>query len=152
MGLPPDAIPTIEDINCFGSLDEETAVEHFLGKNLIEAEELFRENSNCYIEDLMWMAGPGFCYYVQAAVAYIKSEAAFGDFEAILFFEGAIAFQLKHYPNKVRTVAELLGDASSFILDHMNRFDVAEMDGYFRNRYVELKEGFGRLARELDQS
>ena len=113
MELPPDTIPTIDDINFYGSLDEQAAVEHFLGKNLLEAEELFRDNSRCYMEDLMWMGGPGFCYYVKAAICYIKSESAIGDSDAILCFEGSIGFQLEYYPNKIKPVADLLAEACS---------------------------------------
>jgi len=38
-------IPSREDINVYGSLDERVACEHFLGKNLDEAEALFSRTS-----------------------------------------------------------------------------------------------------------
>jgi hypothetical protein len=48
-------LPSAEEINVFDSLDERSAVEHFLGKDLEQAEALFCEDLLCYWEDLMWM-------------------------------------------------------------------------------------------------
>jgi hypothetical protein len=51
------ALPTREEINVYNSLDEQWAVKMFLGKDLKEAEAMFREGFLSYQEDLMWM-GP----------------------------------------------------------------------------------------------
>ena len=69
----PGLIPTSNEINVYDSLDERSACEHFQGKNLDEAELLFRENSLCYQEDLMWMGPMAFRYYVEAAIRYNKA-------------------------------------------------------------------------------
>ena len=42
------SLPTEADINIHDSLDERSAVEHFLGKDLNQAEALFHENFICY--------------------------------------------------------------------------------------------------------
>ena len=72
----PSPIPSRSDINVFDTLDERDACEHFLGKNIDEAEALFREDFLCYQEDLMWMGPRAFRYYVHAAINYIHSDAA----------------------------------------------------------------------------
>ena len=76
-------IPTREDINVYGSLDEQAACDHFFGENLKEAEDLFRENSQFYQEDLMWMGPRAFRYYVNAAINYLQSESAGGDSDVL---------------------------------------------------------------------
>lgn len=67
------SIPSKKDLNVYDSLDEKSAVENFFGKDLIEAENLFKENFQKYQEDLMWMGCRGFEYYVIAAINYLKS-------------------------------------------------------------------------------
>src|SRR6185437_15714897 len=57
-------LPTAEEINVFDSLDELDAVEHFLGKDLEQAQSLFRENFLRYQEDLMFMGPKAFQFYV----------------------------------------------------------------------------------------
>lgn len=57
-------LPTRQDINVHDSLDERSACEHFLGKSLLEAETLFRENSLYYQEDLMFMGASAFRFYL----------------------------------------------------------------------------------------
>ena len=66
------SIPSKKDLNVYDSLDEKSAVENFFGKDLIEAENLFKENFLRYQEDLMWMGCRGFEYYVIAAISYLK--------------------------------------------------------------------------------
>ena len=77
------SLPTLADINVHDSLDERSAVEHFFGQDLLQAEVLFRENFLYYQEDLMWMGPRAFCFYVDAAIAYLLSPAASGDSDAI---------------------------------------------------------------------
>ncbi len=93
----PTVLPTRTDISAFGSLDEKSAVNHFLGKDLKQAEALFRENFGLYSEDLMWMGPRAFCFYVDAAIAYLASSAATGDSEAACGFCSAVEFQVEHY-------------------------------------------------------
>ena len=64
-GVTERPIPTANDINVHGSLDEEVACDHFLGKTLDEAEALFRANSLYYQEDLMWMGPRAFVFSCQ---------------------------------------------------------------------------------------
>ncbi|HKQ39872.1 MAG TPA: hypothetical protein VJ063_17470 [Verrucomicrobiae bacterium] len=60
------SLPTKDEINPWpGDLDGKTAVRHFLGKSLDEAEALFQEASLVYQEDLMFMGASAFRFYVQ---------------------------------------------------------------------------------------
>ncbi len=61
-------LPTAAEINVYDSLDERYACKNFLGKNLGEAEELFRENALHYSEDLEWMGPVAFRYYIRAYI------------------------------------------------------------------------------------
>src|ERR671921_640189 len=91
-------LPTGDEINVFDSLDERTAVQHFLGKDLKQAEALFRENFLAYQEDLMWMGPMAFRFYVPAAIDYLLSEEADHDADAVNSFCTLIEFRLDHEP------------------------------------------------------
>ncbi len=59
-------------------LDGRCAQEHLLGKSLEKAEALFGEASIIYQEDVLFMGVTAFRFYVQAAIAYIRSMRAMG--------------------------------------------------------------------------
>ena len=92
-------LPTAKEMDPYDSLDGQRACKNFLGKNLDEAEALFRENSLHYQEDLMWMGPIAFRYYVAAAISYIQSEAAVGDSDFINCFVGLLEFRQQYLPN-----------------------------------------------------
>jgi hypothetical protein len=148
MAASSEDIPALRDINCYGSLDEQVAVEHFLGKNLQEAEALFVENAGYYMEDLMWMGPHAFCYYVNAAVLYLKSASAFGDSYAIRAFISAIQFQLAHASHETRASASLLAEVCGFVVAHWDRFHMNTSDIELRNRYIELHREYAQVAEQ----
>jgi hypothetical protein len=76
-------LPTAADINVFDSLDERSAVEHFLGKDLAAAESMLRENFLYYQEDLLWMGRRAFEFYVQAAIRMGEAALATGDDDTV---------------------------------------------------------------------
>ncbi len=55
-------------------LDTLYAREHFFGKSLEEAFELFVEDALCYQEDVMFMPNACFRYYLHAYMDYLWSE------------------------------------------------------------------------------
>jgi hypothetical protein len=116
-------LPTREEINVFDSLDERSACEHFLGKSLDEACEMFRAGFSGYQEDLMWMGPVAFRYYVEAAVRYVESDAAKGDFAVPVFFGSVIRFRLDHDPRELMPVARRLAAACQYVLNHLRGFD-----------------------------
>jgi hypothetical protein len=107
-------VPSERDINVADSLDEITAVKHFLNKTVEEAEELFRENSFAYQEDLMWMGPRAFHYYLQAAINYVKSEHAAGDDQIIDCLHMILRFR-----SEVEGLRSLATDAVLDLIDHV---------------------------------
>src|SRR5580704_9995421 len=81
-GFMAAPLPTEEEISVFDSLDERWAVIHFLGKDLEQAQALFRENFLHYQEALMWMGPKAFRFYVLAAIKYLLSEESNGNSDA----------------------------------------------------------------------
>lgn len=133
-------IPTREDINIHDSLDEQTACENFLGKNLDEAEFLFR-NSNVF-EDLMWMGPVAFRYYVQAAIRYVESDVSVGDWEAARFLLPPLEFRLEDEPKEMAPVARQLAALCDYVVTHRQKFDA---DKEMVSRYMKLRDGFSSL-------
>jgi len=142
-------LPSHQDINVHDSLDERSASEHFLGKTLEQAEALFRENSLYYQEDLMWMGPRAFCYYVDAVIRYVQSEAASRDTDIILSLISILEFRLEHQPADMLPVAGKLGAFCDYIVQHHERFQLAaEYYGDFRARFQVLQTGFSKLLHD----
>ena len=141
-------LPTAKEINPIPEdLDGQFALRHFLGKNLEEAEALFRENSLRYQEDLMWMGAIAFRFYVQAVINYIHSESATGDADIINCFAGILEFRLEHEEKELQLIASLLADTCAYIITCKERFDL-EIDVYgdFRGRYQTLQQQFKNMS------
>jgi hypothetical protein len=113
-------LPTAEEINVFDSLDERSAVEHFLGKDLEQAEALFREDH--YWEDLMWMGPIAFRFYVSAAINYLLSDEAENDAYAASSFCSLIGFRLDHTPADVVPVGPVIREGIIGVLKDFDRY------------------------------
>ncbi|MHB1155299.1 MAG: hypothetical protein ACYC26_00525 [Phycisphaerales bacterium] len=134
-------LPSEKQINVFGSLDEQSAVEHFLGKNLQQAEELFRDNFICYQEDLMWMGPAAFCFYVDAAIAYLLSPNSTGDSSAVSSFCGVVEFQHRYYGQEISSARFRLKNAIMRILQDFERYDCdIQIYGDVAGRYKRMLE------------
>jgi hypothetical protein len=133
------SLPTLGDINVHDSLDERSAVEHFFGKDLKQAEVLFRENFLYYQEDLMWMGPRAFCFYVDAAIASLLSPAASGDSDAISCFCGVVEFQLENHREAIAPAHDRLHAAVQAILNDFKRYDCdPQIYGDLASRYERL--------------
>lgn len=136
-------LPTRQDLNVYDSLDERCGCKHFLGKNLEEAEALFRENSLYYEGNLMWMGIVAFRYYLAAVDKYIRSEAA--DSEFVACFSSTLEFRLEYERGGLAPVAGRLADLCGYILQHWTRFaEDVEAYGDIRVRYQKLHQTFLR--------
>jgi hypothetical protein len=139
-------LPSRKDINVHDSLDERSACEHFLGRTLEQAENLFHENSLYYQEDLRWMGPRAFCFYVDAVIRYVQSEAASKDTEIILSLISIFEFRLEQQPTDMLPVAGKLKAFCDYIIQHHERFQLAaEYYGDFRARFQTLSDGFSIL-------
>jgi hypothetical protein len=143
-------LPTREDIVVYGMLDELTACEHFLGKSLDDAEQLFRDNSAFYQEDLMWMGPVAFRFYVEAAIRYLRSPAAKGDDAMVSCLAAIIQFRLEYEPREVVPVAPQLHSICDYIDRNWDKFDVnPEIYVGRRERYKALQQTLARIGREV---
>lgn len=115
-------LPARQEINVHDSLDERSACEHFFGKSLEEAEELFRENFLYYQEDLMFMGASAFRFYVRAAISYIQSEAATCDRDVINCFASILDHRLEFETEELVAVAPQLASVCRYILELYDRF------------------------------
>ena len=142
-------LPTEVEINPIqGDLDGRCAVKNFLGKDLGQAEQMFREASLVYQEDLMFMGPAAFRFYVQAAISYIKSKAAAGDSDLINCFAGILEFRLEFEADELVSVAEMLASVCGFIVHDYDSFDlIPEVYGDLRPRYESLQKRFLEMAR-----
>ena len=136
-------LPNAKEINPYESLDGQYACKSFLNKNLDEAEVLFRDNSLHYQEDLMWMGPVAFRYYVQAAIRYIRSDAAADDHAIISCMAMILEFRLEHESAELVPIAGQLASICNYIVEHYERFDVTpEVFGDVRARFQALQQVF----------
>jgi hypothetical protein len=140
-------LPTRSDINVHDSLDERVACEHFLGKNLEQAEALFRENSVYFQEDLMFMGPAAFRVYVIAAINYIQSKEGAGDSDMVNCIASILEFRLHDEGEELRPVASQLLGVCGYILSNYERFGLdSEIYGDLRPRFQGLKRQFSEWA------
>lgn len=106
------------------NLDSKRAIEHFLNKDLLEAEQMFRSDRGFgrYWDDLMFMGPVAFRFYVKAAVKYLTSEAGVGDFGAAMSFAGCLDVRLEFEPNELIAVAHELIEGVTCLKSNINRF------------------------------
>lgn len=137
-----DTIPTLEDISPTKglNLDEKVAIEHFLGKSVNAAQALFSENSLYYSGDLMWMGPKAFAYYFPAFAAYLRSESAKDDSDALNALADMITFRSEHEPDVMKAMREVLTNCIDSCLSDYAKFDVDEkIYGKLRSKLAELK-------------
>lgn len=72
--IETEKIPSKEDMRGHGMFEEDRAIEHFCGKSLEEASELFFINSELYADDFLWMSVKGYFYYIKSIKKYLLSE------------------------------------------------------------------------------
>lgn len=137
-------IPAKEEINIYNSPDEASACEHFLGKNLDEAEMMFRENSLYYLEDLMWMGPVAFRFYLEALINYLKSDDSGGDADVINGIYGLLQFRMNE--DEFNLPVERARLMTDYILDSYEKFEVNE--AIYGNLLGKFKEIHGRLNDE----
>ena len=71
----------------------------------------------------MWMGPRAFCYYVQAAIAYLLSPAANGDSDAANSFCSVVEFQVDNNRSAIDPAIPSLRDAIESMLVTFSRFD-----------------------------
>jgi hypothetical protein len=136
-----ESLPTAKEINPFDTLDGRYAESHFLGKTLDEAEALFRQHSTYYEEDLMWMGPVAFCFYLRAALAYLRSPSAQGDFDFVSCVCGTLEFRLQYEGEALRRSFDTMVELCRYVLTAYDRFQIDEtIYGDLRVRYRELLE------------
>lgn len=142
-------LPTREEV-AFDCLDGRYAIEHFYGKTLEQAEELFEVGwSLDYALDLLWMEPIGFRFYIQAAIRYCLSERATGDSDVISAMAGTISYWQECRPVELIPCARLVADFCGAVYQQFDRYDAdPQFYGGLRERYRRLAEHFSRIANE----
>ena len=119
-------IPTASDI-CpnADNLDGLLAVQHFLGKDLKQAENMFAEDRGYgeYWEDLSFMGPIAFRYYVLSAARYLMSERAAGDFGAALSFASCIIDRFQFEPDDILGISTKLRQVISHLISTLGKLE-----------------------------
>lgn len=117
-------IPKENEISVYDTLDERKAVDHFLGKSIEQAEQLFIENSIIYQEDLMWMGPKAFNYYLESVLRYLQNPLSRGDDDFVIALVSTFEFRregemLDSGEPKVTAIVE-------YILSNCSKFELTE--------------------------
>jgi hypothetical protein len=131
-------LPTEDEINVHNSLDEISASQHFLNKTLEQAEDLFRENSAYYQEDLMWMGPRAFAFYLQAAINYLRSEHSAGDAHMIDCLHEIVVFRSDE--EGFLLAIDRINEMIDYVIDNYDKFDAdKDIYGDLIGKYTELQ-------------
>jgi hypothetical protein len=135
-------LPTESEFNVYNSLDEITACKHFCGKNLEEAEALFREGGLYYTEDLMFMGGRAFPFYLQAAVNYLKSEHAAGDADMINGLRSVLKIRMDD--KEFSLAIDIAKDVVDYVIANYDKFEVDH------TIYGDLQASYKQIKNQLE--
>jgi hypothetical protein len=143
---PEERLPTEDEINVHGSLDENSAVESFLGKNRHEAERLLGAESTWPMEMLGHMGPVAFRYYLPAAVAVIRGDASVGRSDLVATFLGVLEGLLYDEFLVSKHLAKYCADVCDDMLASWDKFDMwGAYESYLPN-CRKLQQTFRRLA------
>lgn len=107
------------------TLDERRAVQNFLGKSLEQASALFFENALLYDEDLMWMGGKAFAFYLPAVLPYLRSAESEDDPDFVSSLLGTLQFRWKYDRPSVELAKEAALEVIRTCLQDLPKFDTA---------------------------
>lgn len=134
-------LPTKDEINVHNSLDEITACEHFFNKTLLEAEELFRENSSYYQEDLMWMGPRAFNFYLRSVINYLQSDNSAGDDHLIDCLYEIFVFRSKE--KEFLLAIDNVNKLIDYVINNYKKFDIdIDIYGDLIGKYRQLQSEF----------
>ncbi len=139
-------LPAKDEINVHNSLDEITACEHFCNKTLLEAEELFRENSSYYQEDLMWMGPRAFNFYLQSVINYLESDYSAGDDHFIDCLYEIFVFRSKE--KEFLLAIDNVNWLIDYVINNYKKFDIDKyVYGDLLGKYRQLQSEFKKLGK-----
>jgi hypothetical protein len=129
------------------NLDEKLAAEHFLGKTVSEAEDLFQENAIHYAGDLMWMGDKAFACYFPAFSRFLESSHADGDADVLNSLASIIAFRVEYESQSIIGTRPVVLSTLGYCLDNYSKFGVnVAIYGDLRSKLIELRNQVTKLV------
>lgn len=115
--------------------------EHFFGKTLEEAEDIFAANALFYSEELLSMSYELFNFYAPALVSYLLSERARGDSDGASSFLNYMSHLIETSPeNLSQETKKIIIEAAEKIAHSQNFYEASpEIYGNFFDIYAKLK-------------
>ncbi len=119
-------IPTLKDFSSDKvlTLDEKEAVDHFLGKTLDEAKQLFIENDLYYAGDFMWMGKKAFQYYFPACIDYFMSKDPNTSSDILNHFVSLIKFKIEYEIETIKLCKSMLLNVLEYCEHNYSKFDI----------------------------
>lgn len=123
------------------SLDAKWALKNFLGKTQEEAREMCRGNSSV-TEDFTYMAAPGLCYYLPAALSYLESDDSTDNWDFAHGLMCALSSQVGIFGMRGEPLL-LINQVADYCDKHREKFDLTAED---------LFEGYLETIRNAEQA
>ena len=123
-----DNLPTKEDIAPVPEdLDEQTALDNFGGKTILEAEALFFQAPDYYCEDLAFMGPKAFAFYFRAVEPYIRSPQSKANSSFISWLHCVITSRLQRTtePLPIECLADMVR-ISAYVLKNSKKFKISD--------------------------
>jgi len=115
------------------SLDAEWTLKNFLGETQEDAREMCRGNSSV-TEDFTYMAAPGLCYYLPAALSYLTSDDSTKDWDFAHGLMCALSSQVSIFGMRGEPLI-LINQVAEYCDMHREKFDLTAedlFDGYLQ--------------------
>lgn len=121
-------------------LDEKEAVSHFLGKDVLQAEALFRGNFVHYSNDLHWMGPVALGYYFPAFANYLRSAESTGYGDAVNSLIVLLEIRMTNDAVSLGSVMDELMGCLDYCIENYPTFEVnADVYGDLKSKLTELR-------------
>ena len=132
-------LPSEDEINAHGSLDEIRASANFLGKTLQQATEMLLAYPHDACVDLLHMGPKAFDFYLQAALEALK--VADYDLAAEIYFMASTREDIGTLHQGAERVVQIL----DYIIAHPERFDVDDPSHQLRVGHEDVRGAYVAL-------
>ena len=104
--------------------DEKKAVDHFLGKSLDDAKNLFSENDLYYADDLRWMGEKAFQYYLPAFIDFIMSDNVNISSDSLNNLVSLLRSKIENEMSTIKACKLFLLESLVYCVQNYSKFEV----------------------------
>lgn len=139
---PKLQIPSVEDFYYDGDVDEQWAIDHYLGKNIdFTVNRYYTLDSLAMVQDFTLVGAKAFRYYIFGAFRFLQDSRSSGEQDVYAALPEIISRKIDDYPQAFAPIRAYLLNFCDWATENYPKFEIDEyvdIYGDVRARYREL--------------